>query len=135
LPPTIDLHDIFHVDWLTRATINKTYGKLPQPNPIKINSNLEFKVEKILNSKHNWCYSNRILYLVQWKGYKPGGDMWKGIKNLKHAKKAVAEFHKKHPEVPKKLSTAVFMSLPWQHIKNLAEASIQYSWEDGCYGQ
>jgi hypothetical protein len=70
----MDLHDIFYADWLTRATINKMYGKLPQSNPIEIDGNLEFEVEKILDSKHDRHYSNGILYLVQWKGYGPGGD-------------------------------------------------------------
>jgi hypothetical protein len=123
----MDLHDVFHADRLTCATINETYGKLPQSDPIGIDSDLEFEVEKILNSKHNWRYLNGILYLIQWKGYVPGGDTWEGIKNLKHAKKAIADFHKKHSEAPKKLSAAVFMSLPWQHIENLTEALTQYT--------
>jgi hypothetical protein len=135
LPPTMNLHNVFHADWLTRATINETYGKLPQPDPIEIDSNLEFEVEKILDSKHNRHYSNGILYLVRWKGYRLGGDTWKGIKNLKHSKKAIADFHTKHPEAPKKLSAAVFMSLPWQCIENLTEASTPYAWEDGLCGR
>jgi hypothetical protein len=53
LPSTMNLHDVFHVDWLVCATINKMYRKLLQPNLIKIDNNLEFKVEKILNSKHD----------------------------------------------------------------------------------
>jgi hypothetical protein len=135
LPPTMDLHNVFHADRLTRATINKTYGKLPQPDPIEIDGDLEFEVEKILDSKHDQRYSSGILYLVRWKGYGPGGDTWEGIKNLEHAKKAIADFHKKHPEALKKLSAAVFMSLPWQRIENLMEALTQYAWEDGCRGQ
>jgi hypothetical protein len=135
LPPTMNLHDIFHADRLTRATINEMYGKLSQPDSIEINGDLKFKVEKILDSKHNCQYLNGILYLIWWKGYGPGSDTWEGIKSLEHAKKAIAEFHKKHSEVPKKLSVAVFMSLPWQRIENLTEASTQYTWEDGCCGQ
>jgi hypothetical protein len=61
---TMDLHDVFHADRLTRATINETYGKLPQPNPIEIDGDLEFEVEKILDSKHNRHYLSGILYLV-----------------------------------------------------------------------
>jgi hypothetical protein len=61
--------------------------------------------------------------------------MWEGIKNLEHAKKAIADFHKKHPEAPKKLSAAVFMSLPWQRIENLTEALTQYAWEEGRRGR
>jgi hypothetical protein len=131
----MDLHNVFHADRLTRATINKTYGKLPQPEPIKIDSDLEIKVEKILDSKHDRRYSSGTLYLVRWKGYGPGGDTWEGIKNLKHAKKAIADFHKKHLEAPKKLSAAVFMSLPWQRIGNLTEALTQYAWKDGRCGR
>jgi hypothetical protein len=135
LPPTMDLHNVFHADRLTRATINETYEKLPQTDPIEIDGNFEFEVEKILHSKHNRRYSNGILYLVQWKGYRPGGNTWEGIKNLKHAKKAITDFHKKHPEASKKLSVAVFMSLPWQRIENLTEALTQYAWEDGHCGR
>jgi hypothetical protein len=69
-------------------------------------------VEKILDSKHDQHYLNGILYLAQWKSYRMGSDTWKGIKNLEHAKKAIAEFYKNHPEAPKKLSVAVFMFLP-----------------------
>jgi hypothetical protein len=61
----MDLHNVFHADRLTRTTINKTYGKLPQPDPVKIDGNLEFEVEKILDSKHNRRYLSGILYLVQ----------------------------------------------------------------------
>jgi hypothetical protein len=64
LPPTMDLHDVFHADRLTRTMINETYGKLPQPDPIEIDGDLEFEVEKILDSKHNRQYSSGILYLV-----------------------------------------------------------------------
>jgi hypothetical protein len=53
LPPIMDLHNIFHVDRLICTTINKMYRKLPQPDSIEIDGNLEFEVEKILNSKHN----------------------------------------------------------------------------------
>jgi hypothetical protein len=131
----MDLHDVFHADRLTCATINETYLKLPQSDPIEINGGLEFEVEKILDSKHDHRYSSGILYLIRWKGYGPGGDTWEGIKNLKHAKKAIADFHKKHSEAPKKLSAAVFMSLLWQRIENLTEASTQYAWEDGRRGR
>jgi hypothetical protein len=131
----MDLHDAFHADRLTCVTINEMYRKLSQPNPIEIDGDLEFEVEKILDSKHNRRYLNRILYLVRWKGYGPGSDTWEGIKNLEHAKKAITDFHKKHPEAPKKLSAAVFMSLPWQRIENLTEALTQYAWENGCCGQ
>jgi hypothetical protein len=135
LPPIMNLHNVFHADQLTCTTINKMYAKLPQPDPIEIDGNLKFEVEKILDSKHDRRYSSGILYLVRWKGYRLGGETWKGIKNLKHTKKAIADFHKKHPEAPKKLSAAVFMFLPWQRIENLTEASTQYTWEDGHCGQ
>jgi hypothetical protein len=60
----MDLHNVFYADRLTHATINEMYEKLPQPNPIEIDGDLEFEVEKILDSKHDQRYSNGILYLV-----------------------------------------------------------------------
>jgi hypothetical protein len=128
LPFTIDLHNIFYVDQLTRAMINETYKKLPQPNPIEISSNLKFEVEKILDSNHNWCYSNRILYLVRAMDWAVTHEKASRTSNMQ---RRLLQFYKKHPEAPRKLSASVFLSLPWQRIESLTEASTQYTWKDG----
>ena len=76
-----------------------------------------------------------IKYLVRWAGYGPQGDTWEGVSNLKHATEAIKDFHKAHPEAPKKISAIAFASLPWQKYENLTEASTPYAWEEGRYGR
>ena len=135
LPTRWGIHNVFHVDRLTPAIVNEVYGKVPQPEPEVVEGKLEYEVDEILDSKHDRRYSGGILYLVRWKGYGPGGDTWEGLKNLVHAKEAIAEFHRKHPEAPRKLSAATFLSLPWQPLVNFTEASTSYAWEDGRRGR
>ena len=73
--------------------------------------------------------------MVKWKGYGPDGNTWEGISNLSNAHEAVAEFHQRHPEAPKKISAIDFMSLLWQKIENLTESTTPYAWEDGRFGR
>ncbi|KIN98932.1 hypothetical protein M404DRAFT_30899 [Pisolithus tinctorius Marx 270] len=63
------VHPVFHVSQLELAIPN-TIPNLtqPPPPPVKVNSELEFKVAKILNSKvdqHHQCW---LQYLDQWTG-------------------------------------------------------------------
>ena len=66
LPPSMHQHPVFHVDHLSSWQGNETNGANPPPlQPVDVNNNLEYKVERILDS----CkYQNQLQYLVQWKG-------------------------------------------------------------------
>ena len=135
LPPGMDLHDVFHVDRLTPAVINDVYGAPSNPPPVEVDGQEEYEVEAILDSKLDKRYKGGILYLVRWKGYGPKGDTWEGIRNLGNAKEAVAEFHRRHPEAPRRVAAADFASFPWQTYENLTVSDTPYAWEDGRYGR
>jgi hypothetical protein len=67
LPSFMKIHPIFHVSLLEpyqKSTIPcRTF--LPPP-PVEIDNNLEYEVEKILDSRIRWRH---LEYLVLWKGY------------------------------------------------------------------
>jgi len=57
-------------------------------------------VEKILNKR---MVREKEKFLVRWKGYMAGENIWKNRENLKNAKELVEEFEKKHGEEVKEL--------------------------------
>ena len=68
--------------------------KLP-PTPVKIDSELEYKIAEILDTKINKRRCCKLLYLVKWLRYK-GTDKetsWLPMDELTHAPDLVEEFH------------------------------------------
>ena len=50
---------------------------------------------------------------------------------MANAKEVVAKFHKKYPNAPKKIASALFLALPWQKLENLTTGpSMDLSWEE-----
>ncbi len=67
LPPTLKVHDTFHVDRHSAYKGNEVNGLLPPPLvPVTIKGKEEYKVDHIRDSK----LSGRTLkFLIWWKGY------------------------------------------------------------------
>jgi len=65
------------------------------PPLLEIDSNLEFEVAQILDSKLNQQRREPLLYLVQWLGYKgtPEEYSWTPATDLENATRLVSEFH------------------------------------------
>ena len=68
----------------------------------KAGNNSEYKVEVIWDSA---VYANKaksylsgLYYLVEWKRYSEKKNTWKPSFTVKHLKKLINFFHKKHPE-------------------------------------
>jgi hypothetical protein len=68
----------------------------------------EYKVDKITDFR---IFHRQLQYRVKWKGYKEGSDSWEPAANLAHAKRKIADFHKKYLFAPKKLAATAFDSL------------------------
>ena len=136
LPPSYNLHDTFHFEKLSLCTETDQYGHYPEPEPLEVDGELEHEVEKIVDSKLDRRYKDGIRYRVRWKGYDESHDEWRSYAELVHAKESVAEFHKKHPEAPRRINAALFHALPWRRLENLTEGpSTPYSWENGKRGR
>ena len=62
------MHPVFNM-----ALLNRYHSKCLFPNPILVDDNAEYKVEKILKHRRHPHY---FKYLLRWKGYFPEEDMW-----------------------------------------------------------
>src|ERR1700761_2899972 len=121
LPPALRIHDIFHVDRLSRYKGNKINGlELPPPEPITVEGEEEYEVDHIRDSK---MFGHTLKYLVQWKGYGEGEDTWEPARNLVHAPDKVAEFYAENPGAPWKINTMLYASLPWQATHEYTKAN------------
>jgi hypothetical protein len=101
LPPSLKLHDVFHVDRLSPWKGNEVNGELPPPpGPIEIDDEEEYEVEAILDSRF---FRRRLQYLVQWKGYDAGHNMWIPWFNV-NSEELVNAFHRRNPNAVKRIS-------------------------------
>ena len=99
LPTSMKIHLVFHVSLLERYYVSTIPGRtLPPPSLIKVNNELKYKVEKVLNSRFN---KKQLEYLVHWKGYDFTKRTWEPAIHLVNAPKKVAIFHQKYPHKPK----------------------------------
>ena len=107
------IHDNIHVNRLSPWKGNEVNGILPPPPEPEIVEGEEFyEVEKILDSRlfGRW---KKLQFLVRWKGYDEGHDSWEHEDNVVgSADEEVEEFYKAHPNAPRKISAAIFHSLP-----------------------
>jgi hypothetical protein len=92
LPPTMQVHNVFHVS-LLRPYKNPTqvdpYHQLQPPPPVIINDREEYEVEEILDKR---IYYNHPQYLVKWHGYDLNDATWEPVSNLEHARELLEEF-------------------------------------------
>jgi hypothetical protein len=120
---------VFHVDRLSPWKGNKVNGVNPQPpEPIKIDEEEEYEVDGVLDSQF---YCHQLQYLVSFKGYDTGHNMWLPHFNV-HAPELIKWFHRMHPNAPQRLSTTLFWTLPWSMVENVTLASTDLEWESGC---
>ena len=99
LPKNLRIHHVFHVSLLKCCcldTIVSQHHTIPLPI-ITLYGDLEYEVYKILDSKFlgRW---KKLYYLVSWEGYRREENSWELATNLENAPKAIAEFHRLHPQ-------------------------------------
>ena len=94
LPESMHIHPVFHASLLYPAPKDTIEGRIPtQPEPIEVEREEEYEVEKILNIKKKEC---RLLYLVKWKGYPRSEATWEPASHLSHASRILEEYKKKN---------------------------------------
>ena len=99
LPPSMQIHPVFHVSLLEPYVANTFPGRvIPPPPPEIVDSYEEFEVHKILDSK---IRRRKILYLVDWVGYDASERTWEPVSCLENAKSAIASFHSLFPFRPR----------------------------------
>jgi len=95
LPNSIKIHPVVNI---SRVRLYKSQvkgqKKIP-PNPVIIEGEEEFEVEKILNKR---MVRGKEKFLVRWKGYTAEEDTWESRENLENAKELVEEFEREYGE-------------------------------------
>ena len=98
LPPQMRIHPVFHASLLEPYKANTLPGRIqPAPPPILVESELEYVVDRVLDSKID---RGKLKYYIDWEGYPPEDRTWEPASHLENAKEAVAQFHARHPNRP-----------------------------------
>ena len=98
LPPSIRIHDAFHVSLLEPYEPNEFPERETIPPPaIEVNGHMEHEVEEILDSR---ILRNKLYYLVHWAGHDISERTWEPLENLGNTEELVKEFHQKNPGKP-----------------------------------
>jgi hypothetical protein len=92
LPPSMKIHDVFHIDLLMLFTETQAYGEThPHPPLELIDGEEEYEVEEILNDRINKRKKTKQ-YFVRWKGYEASEDSWVDEKDILNAPELIEEY-------------------------------------------
>ena len=100
LPSAIKIHPVVNVSRVQLYKPQVEGQKVVLPQPVVIDGEEKYEVEKILNKKKIW---GRDKFLVQWKGYTVEADTWEGQENLKNAKELIEKFEREYGEEAKEI--------------------------------
>lgn len=121
LPKSMRIHPVFHVQLLHRHHKNTIPGRVqPEPQPVVIDGEQEWEVEKILDSRF---FRRRFEYLIKWLNFDEHHNSWQPLRDVEHAKEAIEDFHREFPSAPRPLAKKVFASIPFTPLVNLTESS------------
>jgi len=104
LPPGLcGIHLVFHTSMLKPITLNSILNHTQDPPPpIEINSEVEYIVEAILDSKIHCCRTCPLQYFIKWEGYDrtPEETSWTDTSLCKNTPDLIKEFHWCYPNKP-----------------------------------
>jgi hypothetical protein len=102
------VHPVYHVSILELHTPSAIPNRTVKPLPlVEIDSEIEYEIVEILNTKLDRCLYRPLLYLVHWSSYEGTNEetSWLPADELSHASELVSDFHKAYqlkpgPELP-----------------------------------
>ena len=93
------VHPVFHVSRLAKYRTDGRYQ--PPPPPIKLEGELKYEVEKILDKRTCKVDSRRrIEYLIHWRSYDHAHDRWEPARNLQHCQESIQAYEDAHRLLP-----------------------------------
>lgn len=93
LPPSMKIHNVFHVRHLEPCAINREMHPRRIAQKIVVDGEAEWEVERILKTK---MVRRKRVYLVRWKNCGKEDDSWEPLEHLGNAKKTLEEFNASH---------------------------------------
>ncbi len=90
LPPTMRMHDVFHVSLL--KPYHEEGACQPPPITILLDGEEEFEVDVLLNHRSAPGRNSKKSYLVRWTGYGPEHDTWEPECNLQNCKHKIQAY-------------------------------------------
>ena len=99
LPPSMAIHNTFHISLLEPHQDNQFPSEIKEPPPpIQIDPEDDYELQEIINSRLHY---NKLEYRATWKGYSPEHDkVLYPAKNLNNAEHTVQQFHRRYPRKP-----------------------------------
>jgi len=99
LPPSMALHNTFHISLLEPYQDNRFPSEIKEPPPpIQIEGKDEYELDEIIDSRLHY---NKLQYRANWKGYSPEHNkLWYPAENFNNAEHTVQRFHRLYPRKP-----------------------------------
>jgi len=99
LPPSMAIHNTFHISLLEPYQDNRFRSQIKEPPPpIQIEGEDQYELDEIIDSR---LYYNKLEYRAKSKGYSPEHDkVWYPGENLNHAEHTVQLFDRRYPGNP-----------------------------------
>jgi len=99
LPPSMRIHNTFHMSLLELYQDDKFCSQQAQPPPpIIIEGEPEYELEQIIDSRLHY---GKLQYRAKWTGYPPEHDkVWYPYENFENADIAKQRFHQEYPGKP-----------------------------------
>jgi len=99
LPPTMKIHNTFHISLLELYNDNKLPSQRSEPPPpILIEGEPEYELEEIIDSRLHY---NKLQYRAKSTGYSPEHDKtWYPADNFENTDLAKRNFHSRYPDKP-----------------------------------
>lgn len=96
LPRETKIHPVFHVSLLSPHIEDAIPGRTqPPPPPVVIEGELEYEVDKIINSRY---IRGDLEYRVKWTNYSDKYNSWEPWQNVEHAPDKILKYHQDHPD-------------------------------------
>ena len=101
LPGSMHIHPVFHVTLLTKHQTDLIPGRVQSPPPpVTVGDQEQYEVEDIRDAKWNGR-SQRLRYLIRWKGYTAADDSWEDDEDV-FAPEVVRAFYQRHPDADRR---------------------------------
>jgi len=104
LPPGLcGIHPVFHTSMLKPITLNTMLIGMQDPlPPIEIDSEVEYVVEAILDSKIDQCRTCLLQYVIKWEGHDgtPDETSWTDTSLCENTPNLIEEFKWCYPNKP-----------------------------------